>query len=124
MRILVVEDNKTNQDVAVAILGKLGYRSDVAGNGQEAIKMLELISYDLVFMDCQMPVMDGYVASREIRKMAHGVKDVPIVAMTANALAGDREKCLSSGMTDYISKPVTPADIVKILGKYLNKDKA
>ncbi|MBF0217174.1 MAG: response regulator [Candidatus Omnitrophica bacterium] len=124
IRILVVEDNKTNQDVAVAILGKLGYRSDVAANGEEAIKMLEMISYDLVLMDCQMPVMDGYTASGEIRKMGPAVRDVTIVAMTANALAGDREKCLNAGMTDYISKPVSPADIMKILAKYLPKDKA
>ena len=121
-RILVVEDNPVNQRVAKALLGKLGYRQvSVAGNGQEGVEALAREDFDLVLMDCQMPVMDGYAATAAIREPANGARNprVPIVAMTANAVMGDREKCIAVGMDDYISKPVQIAVLSEILEKWL-----
>jgi PAS domain S-box-containing protein len=121
VRILLAEDNITNQQVALAILKKLGYRADVAANGLEAVRALQTIPYDLVLMDCQMPEMDGYEASRLIRDKSTGVLNfgVPIIAMTANAMKGDREKCIQEGMSDYIAKPVQPKDLADILERWL-----
>jgi len=121
-RILLAEDNTINQKVALKILEKLGYRADAVANGEEAIKTLETIPYDLVFMDCQMPVMDGYEATTAIRNGHSTVKnhDIPIIAMTANAMKGDREKCLAVGMNDYVSKPISPQEISDVLEKWLN----
>ncbi len=121
VRILVVEDNVTNQEVALGILRRLGLQADVAANGQEAIKAIEAIPYDLVLMDCQMPVMDGYDATRRIRDPMSAVRDhdVPIIAMTAHAMHGDREQCIEAGMNDYVSKPVSAQVLADVLEDWL-----
>jgi len=125
VRILLVEDNYTNQEVALAILKKLGYKVDLVNNGAEAIAALEQKPYQLVLMDCQMPMMDGFDAARTIRSGATSVLNpaVPIIAMTANAMQGDKERCIQSGMDDYIAKPVQPKDLVEKLSLWLSKEK-
>ena len=120
-RILVAEDNPTNQTVALAMLRRLGHRADAVANGLEAITALQQIPYDLVLMDCQMPELDGYEATRRLRQPRSGVRtpDIPIIAMTANAMQGDREKCLFAGMNDYLSKPVQPTALAAMLNLWL-----
>ncbi len=120
-RILVAEDNITSQLVAVAILEKLGQRANAVANGAEVVQALETIPYDLVLMDVQMPEMDGFEATRRIRDPKSRVLNhkVPIIAMTAHALQGDREKCLEAGMDDYVSKPVEVSALVAALKKWL-----
>lgn len=120
-RILLVEDNVVNQKVAERILQKLGYQIKLANHGLEALHALELADYDLVFMDCQMPEMDGFEATAEIRRREGDTIHTPIVAMTAHAMRGDRERCLKAGMDDHIPKPFTMNDIKAVLNKWLPK---
>jgi CheY-like chemotaxis protein/nitrogen-specific signal transduction histidine kinase len=124
--VLVVEDNATNQQVARQMLARLGIRASVAGNGAEALEILRRLPYDLVLMDCQMPVMDGFAATRQIRGGAAGTANVglPIIAMTANAFAEDREQCLAAGMDDYLAKPVSMDALAASLGRWLGGDGA
>jgi PAS domain S-box-containing protein len=120
-RVLLAEDNVTNQRVAAAMLKKLGQRVDTVANGLEALAALRSIPYDLVLMDCQMPEMDGYAATRAVRDLETDVQDheVTIIAMTAHAMKGDREACLEAGMNDYLPKPVTPTALAAMLAKWL-----
>jgi len=123
-RILLAEDNTINQKVAKSILGKLGCKADVVADGLEAVRALEMINYDLVLMDCMMPEMDGFEATAVIRDPASKVlnHNVPVIAMTANAMKGDREACLEAGMDDYLSKPVKKEDLSMVLQKWLNPE--
>ncbi|MBI3884975.1 MAG: response regulator [Opitutae bacterium] len=121
LNVLLVEDNPVNQKVAQRFLERLGYRSDAVGNGLEAVRTLEQRDYELVFMDVQMPEMDGLVATREIRKRLPAARQPKIVALTANAMQGDRERCLAAGMDDYITKPVKLEDIELIIRQMFGK---
>jgi len=115
-RILLAEDNSTNRFVALAQLGKIGYTADAVSNGVEALEALQQGEYDLILMDCEMPVMDGYEAARQIRKQGNSL--VPIIALTANAMAGDRDRCIRAGMNDFLSKPVETAQLAEVLAKW------
>ena len=119
-KILVVEDNKVNQLVAKSILDQIGYSSNIANDGIEALKMLKKNQYDIVFMDLQMPNMDGYEATRRIRDPKSDIlnHNIIIIAMTANALKGDRENCLKEGMDDYITKPIDIKTVANIIEKW------
>jgi CheY-like chemotaxis protein/HPt (histidine-containing phosphotransfer) domain-containing protein len=121
IRILLAEDNMINQKVVLNILKNFGYLADTVTNGQEAVQALEMVHYDLVLMDVQMPKMDGLEASAQIRNPKSPVSnhDIPIVAITAHAMIGDREKCLKAGMNDYISKPIDPKELLEKLEKWL-----
>jgi CheY-like chemotaxis protein len=120
--VLVVEDHVTNQIVAVKLLEQQGCRVDVASNGREAVEATSHISYDCIFMDCQMPEMDGFAATAAIRQREAATgQQVPIIAMTANAIQGDRERCLEAGMTDYVSKPFTPQQLAGMLQKWTSR---
>jgi signal transduction histidine kinase/CheY-like chemotaxis protein len=114
-RALVVDDAPVNQLVASAMLKRLGYQTDLAGNGAEALAAVERVGYDVILMDCLMPVMDGYTATKKIRALSGANAQVPIVALTASAMIGDREKCLSSGMDDYLAKPLDHDRLADVL---------
>jgi CheY-like chemotaxis protein len=116
--ILIAEDNAINQKVIERMVQKLGYRVNLVTNGKEAIDALSRSSYGLIFMDCQMPEMDGFEACREIRKRGSGVR-IPIVAITANAMKGDRERCLAAGMDDYVSKPFKQEDLRIVIERWM-----
>jgi len=117
-RILVVDDNNVNQLVARSMLSRMGLACDLVNNGREALDALLLRDYDCVLMDCQMPEMDGYAATRAHRAREQG-RRTPILAMTAHAMAGDREKCLEAGMDDYLTKPITMEQLRSALARYL-----
>jgi signal transduction histidine kinase/CheY-like chemotaxis protein len=121
-KVLLVEDNPINQMVAQKMLEKVGLKAILANNGVEALKLLNEQSFDLVLMDCQMPEMDGFDATREIRRLemkALNQRPLPVIAMTANVMSGDRERCLEVGMDDYIGKPVQRDQLATVLGKWL-----
>lgn len=121
LRILVAEDNPVNQQVAQRILERLGHHVDVVGNGLEAVEAVRALPYDLVIMDIQMPEMDGLAATQRIRDLDSRAAQVPIVAMTANAMASDRARCLESGMDDYVAKPVDAARLAQVIERALGR---
>ena len=121
MRILVAEDNDVNQKVAQAMMRKMGLRADVVANGLEAVNALQTVPYDLVLMDCQMPEMDGFEATRAVRQEGSSALNpsIPIIAMTASAMRGDRDKCIQAGMSDFIAKPIQIRELAETLAKWL-----
>jgi len=120
-RVLLAEDNLTNQYVASMMLSSLGCQVDVAINGEEALRRIDAGNYDLVFMDCEMPVMDGFAATAAIRRRSDAKSKLPIIAVTAQAMSGDRERCIAAGMDDYISKPVQEAAFAAMLSRWLQR---
>jgi CheY-like chemotaxis protein len=119
--ILIAEDNQINQKVIEKMVQKLGYRVELVANGREAIEALGRLSYQLVFMDCQMPEMDGFEACKEIRRREGSGPRTPIVAITANAMKGDRERCLAAGMDDYVSKPFRQEDLRNVIERWIGQ---
>jgi CheY-like chemotaxis protein len=121
-RALVAEDNIINQKVTARMMEKRGFEVDVVENGLEALAALERYPYDIVLMDCQMPEMDGYQATREIRRqegLEDGRRHIPVIAVTANAMVGDDEKCYAAGMDEYLTKPVNPEKLDAVLEKWI-----
>jgi CheY-like chemotaxis protein len=118
-RVLLVEDNAVNQKLARRLLEKSGVVVETAVNGREAVERWSANDYEIVFMDCQMPEMDGFEATAQIRRMEGGARHTPIIAMTAYALPQDRERCLKSGMDGYVSKPISECELRKMLDKFL-----
>jgi CheY-like chemotaxis protein len=118
LRILLVEDNRINQKVTSAILTRQGHRVEIAENGEQALTTLAAADFDAVLMDCQMPVMDGFEATRRLRQSS-AVRDpnIPVIAITANAMQGDREQCLAAGMDDYLSKPISEKEMRQALDR-------
>ena len=117
LRALIAEDNAVNQTVALRMLTRLGVQADVAGNGLEALEMIRMLPYDVVFMDCQMPEMNGYEAAKEIRRREGPDRRVRIIALTAEAIVGCREQCIAAGMDDFITKPITFHDLIETIEK-------
>ena len=122
--ILLVEDNKMNQLVGSKVLAKLGFGFDIANHGGEAVSAVQAGRYDAILMDCQMPEMDGYEATAEIRRLEGTARHTPIIAMTAAAMDGDRETCLAAGMDDYITKPVRLEALAAVLERWVNRAEA
>jgi CheY-like chemotaxis protein/HPt (histidine-containing phosphotransfer) domain-containing protein len=121
-RILLAEDNMINQELALGLLEKVGYRADAVANGKEVLSALEKVPYDLILMDVQMPEMDGFEATAAIRrKEKESGSHIPIIAMTAHAMKGDRERCLEAGMDDYLSKPIQPQSLKEVIGRWVDK---
>jgi CheY-like chemotaxis protein len=116
LKILLAEDNAVNQKLAIRLLQNMGYTAEVANDGVQALNALEGSDHDVVLMDVQMPEMDGLEATRRIRAM-WPERNLHIIAMTANAMAGDRDACLAAGMNDYVSKPIRPAELAGALGR-------
>jgi CheY-like chemotaxis protein len=122
IRVLVAEDNIINQRIAMHILQKLGYKVDLAGNGKEALEAIERAHYSLVLMDLQMPQMDGFEATAAIRRReSAGGRRIPIVALTAHAMKGDRERCMEAGMDDYIAKPFSAGGLARVIDRLLSQ---
>jgi CheY-like chemotaxis protein/HPt (histidine-containing phosphotransfer) domain-containing protein len=121
-RVLLVEDNEVNQAVALGMLEELGCDTVVATNGQEAIEHFVQEDFDVILMDCEMPVMDGFSATAAIRERTKDSDEVPIIALTANAIDGDRERCIAAGMQDYLSKPITIEKLHGTLHKWLRAE--
>ena len=117
-RLLLVEDDLVNQQVAMRMIERIGYRADAVDNGRSALDRVAHTTYDLILMDCQMPELDGYSATREIRRREGSARHTPVIGLTAHALAGDRDICLRAGMDDYLSKPVMPEDLAEIIDKW------
>jgi CheY-like chemotaxis protein/HPt (histidine-containing phosphotransfer) domain-containing protein len=130
VRVLLVEDHPINQRVTVRMLGRLGYTADIVSNGRLAVDALQRGEYTVVLMDCQMPEMDGFAATREIRRLEQagtirvGARRIPIIAMTASAMAGDRDRCLASGMDDYLTKPASMEALRTVLRRWIRADSA
>jgi CheY-like chemotaxis protein len=123
LRLLLAEDVRVNIIVATTMLRSLGHEVDVAENGLIALEKLRQNDYDLVFMDCQMPELDGYQCTLQLRDPSSGVRNpkVPVIAMTAHAMVGDREKCLQSGMDDYVTKPIDHEQIVAAISRWFGR---
>jgi CheY-like chemotaxis protein/HPt (histidine-containing phosphotransfer) domain-containing protein len=121
-RLLVAEDNTVNQQVLVAMLGVLGYDADVAADGGHALELFAVGDYAAVLMDCQMPRMDGYAATRELRALGGRGAEVPVIALTASALAADEQRCREAGMDDFVTKPLRPETLARILDRWVGAD--
>jgi PAS domain S-box-containing protein len=123
-QILIAEDNFVNQKILIAMLAKMGFRAQAVANGMEVLSSMKARSFDLILMDCQMPELDGYETTKRIRSSKAAHATIPVIALTANALKGDRENCLQAGMDDYAAKPVNAADLAQIIERWLDKANA
>ncbi len=124
VRVLVVEDNRVNQLVAVRALEKLGFNVDVVSNGIDALEAIDRSHYAVVLMDCQMPEMDGFQATREIRRRQNGETRLPVIALTTMSNDDDRKRCLAAGMDDYLHKPFQVDDLISVLDRWIPGDSA